>query len=184
MTYFSIVLMFCVIGVSLFSLEVIKVASRDVIYWESANIVAILSFSFFFSMLKDASFIGLQIVKRTKISGLLITISSLVNLGLNILLIPRFSIYGAAVATLLSQVIFFIMIFITAQRFYKIPYELKIVFSQLIVGIILVSLGFLVNDLGLGLRLLLKVLLLGAYPVYLLFSKIINPEGVNELLKG
>ena len=74
--------------------------ARDIIYWESANIVAILSFSFFFSMLKDSAFIGLQIVKRTKIAGLLITLSSLINLGLNILLIPRFSIYGAAIATL------------------------------------------------------------------------------------
>ena len=184
MTYFSIVLMFCVIGVSLFSLEVIKIAARDIIYWESANIVAILSFSFFFSMLKDSAFIGLQIVKRTKIAGLLITLSSLINLGLNILLIPRFSIYGAAIATLFSQVIFFAMIFVSAQRYYRIPYELKNVFLQLIVGIIIVGLGFLVNDLNIGLRLLFKVLLLGAYPGYLYLSKIIIPKGINELLKG
>ncbi len=184
MTYFSIILMFCVIGVSLFSLEVIKVAARDIIYWESASIVAILSFSFFFSMLKDSSFIGLQIVKRTKIAGLLITVSSLINLGLNILLIPWFSIYGAAIATLLSQLIFFIMIYTSAQKYYRIPYELKIVFSQLLAGIIIVSLGFFVNDLSIGPRLIIKVLLLGAYPGYLYLSKIISPKDISELLKG
>jgi O-antigen/teichoic acid export membrane protein len=184
MTYFSMVMMFCVIGVSLFSLELIKVAAKDIIYWESANIVAILSFSFFFSMLKDSAFIGLQIVKQTKIAGFLIILSSLINLGLNILLIPMLSIYGAAIATLLSQVIFFIMIYISAQRYYRIPYELKSIFSQLIVGVILVSLGFFANDLSIGLRLIIKTILLGAYPVYLYLSKIISPKGFNEVLKG
>ena len=184
MTYFSIVLIFCVIGVSLFSLEVIKVAAKDIIYWESANIVAILSFSFFFSMLKDSSLIGLQIVKRTKIAGLLIAVSSLINLGLNILLIPWISIYGAAIATLFSQLIFFIMIYTSAQKYYRIPYELKIIFSQLLAGIIIVSFGFFVNDLSIGPRLIIKVLLLAAYPGYLYFSKIISPKGISELLKG
>jgi O-antigen/teichoic acid export membrane protein len=184
MTYFSIILMFCVIGVSLFSLEVIKVAARDVIYWESSNIVAILSFSFFFSMLKDSAFIGLQVVKRTKIAGLFITLSSLVNLGFNVLLIPMFSIYGAAFATLLSQVIFFLMIYLSAQKYYRIPYELKIVFYQLVAGIVLVGIGFLTNGLDLGPRLIVKTLLLGTYPVYLYLSKIIRPKAINDLLKG
>ena len=101
MTYFSLALMFCVIGMSLFSLEVIKIASRDIVYWESANIVAIMSFSFFFGMMKDNALMGLHIVKKTKITGSLIVLASLINLGFNILLIPRFSIYGAAFATLI-----------------------------------------------------------------------------------
>ena len=184
MTYFSMVLMFCVIGLSLFSLEVIKVAVKDIIYWESANIVAILSFSFYFGMLKDTAFIGLLVVKRTKISGVLITLSSFINLGLNIILIPKFSIYGAAIATLLSQIVFFMLIYLTAQRFYKIPYELKKVFSPMVAGIILITAGFFINELAIGLRLAVKIILLGAFPVYVYFGKLINRESINDFLKG
>ncbi|MEN8228001.1 MAG: oligosaccharide flippase family protein [Bacteroidota bacterium] len=174
MTYFGFGLMFCVIGLSLFSLEVIKVASRDIIYWESANIVAILAFSFFFSMLKDSAFIGLHVVKKTRISGGLIAISSVINLGLNILLIPRFSIYGAAVGTLLSQVIFFTMIYTAAQKWYRIPYELSRVFRIVGVGIVLVAAGFFLNGIPIGIRLIIKTVLLLSFPFVLYFFRFYN----------
>lgn len=167
MTYFGYGLMFCVAGLSLFSLEVIKVASQDIIYWESANIVAILSFSFFFSMLKDSALIGLHVVKKTRIIGGLIAISSVVNLGLNIILIPRFSIYGAAVGTLLSQILFFLLIYSAAQRWYRIPYEISRIALILGTGIAITVAGFFLNDLSIGLRLILKSLLLITYPFLL-----------------
>lgn len=187
MTYFGYGLMFCVIGLSLFSLEVIKVASRDMIYWESANIVAILAFSFFFSMLKDSAFIGLQVVKKTRISGSLIAISSLVNLGLNILLIPRFSIYGAAVGTLLSQIIFFFMIYTASQKWYRIPYELSRVLMIVGVGLVLVTAGFFLNAVPIGLRLVLKILLLLSYPfiLYLLrFHHQVEKENIRKIISS
>jgi len=183
MTYFALFLMFCVVGLSLFSLEVIKVASRDMIYWESAQIVAILSLSFFFSMLKDASFIGLQVVKRTRIAALLIAASSLINLGLNILLIPRYSIYGAAVGTLLSQLIFFLMIYAAAQKYYRIPYELGRVSLILFAGILLIGLGFLLNPLPLAYRLILKTLLLVSYPFLFLIPGFLRTEEAAYLTK-
>ncbi len=185
MTYFGYGLMFCVVGLSLFSLEVIKVASRDIIYWESANIVAILAFSFFFSMLKDSAFIGLQVVKKTRISGSLIAISSVINLGLNILLIPRFSIYGAAVGTLLSQIIFFAMIYTASQKWYRIPYELSRVLMIIGVGVGLVTVGFFLNRVPIGFRLVLKTVLLLSYPfiLYLVrFHHQVEKENIRKIL--
>ena len=176
LTYFSYGLMFCVIGLSLFSLEVIKVATRDAIYWESANIVAILSLSFFFGMMKDTVFIGLSVVKRTRVAGTLIAISSLVNLGLNILLIPRFSIYGAATGTLIAQLIFFIMILTAAQKWYRIPYEMNRIIWILTAGILLTGAGFLLNDVSIGLRLVLKTLLLLSYPFLLYLFRFHNQQ--------
>jgi len=179
MTYFSLFLMFCVIGLSLFSLEVIKVASRDNIYWESANIVAILSFSFFFSMLKDSAFIGLHVVKRTKITGALIAMSSVINLGLNMLLIPLLSIYGAAIGTLVSQILFFVMIYYFSQRFYPIPYDLKKIFTILFIGVVLVMAGFFLNDLNLLIRLVLKGVLLLIFPVIIYMTRTFDPKSLT-----
>jgi O-antigen/teichoic acid export membrane protein len=183
MTYFGYGLMFCVVGLSLFSLEVIKVATRDILYWESANIVAILSFSFFFGMLKDAAFIGLNVVKKTRIAGSLIAVSSLVNLGLNILLIPRFSIYGAAVGTLVSQIIFFVMIYIAAQKWYRIPYQLNRITGILIAGILLTITGFFLNDMQIGIRLVLKTLLLLSYPFLLYLFQFYSPQEMVQIRK-
>ncbi len=183
MTYFGYGLMFCVVGLSLFSLEVIKVASRDIIYWESANIVAILAFSFYFSMLKDSAFIGLQVVKKTRIAGVLIALSSVINLGLNIMLIPRYSIYGAAVATLISQMIFFALIYTFAQKWYRIPYELWRIFIIAGVGVVLVGTGFFVNDTSIGVRLLLKSVLLLSFPLILYLLRFYNEVEMENIRK-
>ena len=183
MTYFSFGMMFCVIGLSLFNLEVIKVATRDILYWESSNIVAILAFSFFFGMLKDATFIGFQVVKRTRIAGLMIALSSFINLGLNLLLIPRYSIYGAAIATLISQIIFFVMMLTAAQRMYRIPYELSRVMMILFAGVLLVVAGFFLNNVPIGLRMVLKSLLLLSYPFVLYLLRFYNSSELENIRK-
>lgn len=179
MTYFSFGIMFCVVGLSLFSLEVIKLASRDILYWESANIVAILAFGFFFGMLKDSVFIGLHVVKKTRILALLIAISSVINLGLNLLLIPRYSIYGAAAGTLIAQMLFFGLTYFVAQKWYKIPYELKRVSLIVLTGIILVVVGFLSNEINVVFRMGLKVILLIAFPFILYMFRFYNPSELD-----
>jgi O-antigen/teichoic acid export membrane protein len=186
MTYFSLGLMFCVIGMSLFSLEVIKVASRDLIYWESANIVAILSFSFFFGMMKDNAMIGLHIVKKTKITGSLIILASLINLGLNMLFIPLFSIYGAAAGTMIAQILFFGLIYFAAQKQYRIPYEIKKLLMILATGTIIVTVGFFINHFNLGLRLILKTLALLSFPFILYLFGFYDPvelETIKRIFK-
>ena len=79
-------------------------------------------------------------------AGALIALASLINLGLNLLLIPRFSIYGAAIGTLISQVIFFVLIYLAAQRWYKIPYELSRIALITGVGMALVVAAFFLNN--------------------------------------
>ena len=185
LTYFSFGVMFFVIGLSIFSLEVIKIASRDIIYWESANIVAILAFSFFIGMLKDNAFIGFHVVKKTKVAGALIALSSLINLGLNLLLIPRFSIYGAAVGTLISQIIFFILIYTAAQRWYKIPYELSRIALITGVGAALVVAAFFLNNTPIAIRLVGKSALLLSFPfiLYLVgFYNKVEKENIGNIL--
>jgi len=183
MNYFGAGLMFFVIGLSLFSLEVIKVASKDSIYWESVNIVAILAFSFFFSMLKDSALIGLNVVKKTKIVGSLIVVASLVNLGMNILLVPRFSIYGAAVGTLISQMIFFALVYIAAQRVYRIPYSLPRVTKVIVIGLLITVAGLFMNDLSIGIRIILKTVLLLSYPVAVYLSGIFDKSEKEYLIR-
>lgn len=187
MTYTGYVLMFCVIGLSLFSLELIKVASQDMVYWESVNIVAILSFSFFFGMLKDSAFIGLYVKKKTRITGGLLVVASLINLGLNLLLIPRFSIYGAAAGTLISNILFFVMVYHIAQKWYRIPYEIPRLLLVLISGVILVGAGFLSNGFSLGPRLVMKALLLVSFPFLLYLFRFyhqVELETIGKIFKA
>jgi O-antigen/teichoic acid export membrane protein len=78
-----------------------------------------------FVMMKENVLIGLQIRKSSVAMGILIAFTAVFNLGLNIMLIPRFVLYGAASATLISQMVMFILFYIVAQKKYAVPYELK-----------------------------------------------------------
>ena len=136
-------------------------------------------------MLKDNAFIGFHVVKKTKVAGALIALSSLINLGLNLLLIPRFSIYGAAVGTLISQIIFFILIYTAAQRWYKIPYELSRIALITGVGAALVVAAFFLNNTPIAIRLVGKSALLLSFPfiLYLVgFYNKVEKENIGNIL--
>jgi O-antigen/teichoic acid export membrane protein len=167
MTYSGFVVMFVILAVSLFSIEIVKVFSSNIFYWRSHTVIPVISLSIFFGMLKDASVTGLQITKKTKVIGVVILMIALLNLGLNIAFIPVMNIMGAAVATLLSQIIFFIVILIYAQKHYPIPYELGKIGKLVITGMVLYSLSLLTLDSSLALRLVIKVVILISFPFML-----------------
>ena len=119
MTYFTFLVMPFVIGLSVFGLEILKVFTRSAEYWEAYKIIPVISFSILFGMMKDNAIIGLQIMKRTKVIGIVISVVAMLNLVLNIVMIPAWGIMGAAIATLISQIIFFAAILLTLSIYAK-----------------------------------------------------------------
>ncbi|PKP11394.1 MAG: hypothetical protein CVU09_03760 [Bacteroidetes bacterium HGW-Bacteroidetes-4] len=185
--YFSLVLMFCIIGLSIFSLEGIKLFVKNRLYWDSVYVVGILSLATLFSMMKDQVLIGLHITKKTKITGSIIVVATGINVLLNALLIPRWGIYGAAIGTLISQMAFFGIIYKKAQQYYSIPYELSKIGVLLAVGTVLITVGLLLNPLSAVIRLPLKILLLFLYFVLLNwfnFFTIQEKEMVKKLINS
>jgi O-antigen/teichoic acid export membrane protein len=66
---------------------------------------------------------GLYIAEKTKYFPVVTAAGALVNVGANLLLIPRLGIAGAALATLASYVVMAAGLFYFAQKCYKIEYE-------------------------------------------------------------
>ena len=66
---------------------------------------------------------GLYIEEKTKYFPLITGAGALVNVAVNLLLIPRLGIMGAALAVLASYMVMAAGLFIVAQKFYKIDYE-------------------------------------------------------------
>lgn len=167
MTYYTFGLIFFVLFFALFATEIVKVISSRMEYWEASKIIPVLSFAMIFIMLKDIAFTGLNITRKTRIIALLIVVVSLLNLGLNIFFIKSWGLYGAAYATSLSQVIYFIIVYYTAQRYFHIPYELKKIVLMILVSIILYFISLLLGGIPLAIRLLFKLILIGIFPIVL-----------------
>jgi O-antigen/teichoic acid export membrane protein len=182
MTYFSYGLMICALGLSLFGRELIKFLSKtNPDYWEAFAIVPVISLAVFFGMLRDVSLTGINISKKTGVNARSIIFVAVMNIGLNILLIPSFGYMGAAVATLISQMVYFLFIYYFAQKYYPIKYEITKVIKIIGSGILIYSISLLTNDMSLFARLLIKSLLIISFPFILYPLKFYEPIELNRL---
>lgn len=179
--YSSFVLMTGIITISLFSYEVIKVISRSTEFWGAFVVVPLLSLAVFFTNMRETSTYGLIINKKTRIVGINVVISSAVNIALNILLIPKWNIIGAAVATLITQFVFWFLSFYFSQREYYIPYEIRKITVMFISGAILSFAGLLFNEMNIVPRLLIKSACLVSFPFILYLFNFYEPKELASI---
>jgi O-antigen/teichoic acid export membrane protein len=179
--YSSYVLMFAIIGISLFSFEIIKVIAKSNQYWEAVVIIPFLALSVVFVNMKDVTVYGLHVVKKTRIIGIIVIFSTLLGLGLNFLLIPLWDITGAAIATLLTQFIFFLVCYYYSQKEFFVPYEVRKIFVLVLTGAILSFSCLFLNKLGLFPRLILKSLFLFSFPFMLYLFRFYEPIELQSI---
>jgi len=181
--YSSYVLMIGIITVSLFSYEVIKVISRSTEFWNAFLIIPILCLSVFFVNMRETSSYGLLIKKRTGIVGINVVISTLINISLNLLLIPKWDITGAAIATLLTQMIYWYLNFYFSQKEYFIPYESGKIIILFISGALLSFVGLFINDTPFAFRFLIKSTCILAFPLILFLFNFYEDSEI-QAIKG
>ena len=169
MTYYSFGLIIVVLALSLFSFEIVKLITRNTDYWPAYKVIPIISLGMFFTMLRDVSLTGINISKKTIITARIITISMLVNIPLCYFLINILSYIGAAIATCFSQILFFILVYRSAQKVYFIPFEIKKILLIIIASVVLYLLSLFTTEMTLILRIVIKGSLLLLFPVILYF---------------
>ena len=181
MMYSSYVVMFGIIGVSLFSLEVIKFLSKTPELWSAYLLVPVLSLSTFFINMREISIYGLIATKKTQKISIIVILSTVLNLLLNIWLIPVWNAMGAALATLISQFFYWLAMHFLAQKAYYIPFENSKILLIFFTGSILSFAGLLLNELDLVPRLLIKLLCLAAFPTVLYLFNFYEPVELKAI---
>jgi len=172
MTYTSFGFVILLLFLSLFSQEVIKLLAKNPDYWNAYQIVPILCFAQLFELLRKNVRFGLLVEKKTNILSSVMIMVSILNILLNIIFVTYFRTVGAAIASLSAQLIFFIVIYYYAQKFYPIPYEMKKITLMVIISIVLVVSSFLfINPMNLIPRIILKMLFIILFPLVLYIFK-------------
>ncbi len=145
LTYFTIISMFLIVFWT-FSLEFIvqlpflggKFINPD--YWSGLGIVPIVMFGYYFNGVFTNLNAGFLIEKQTKYLPIAVGIGAIVNIFLNIWLIPIYDIYGGAWATFLAYLTTTTIIYFYSRKVYPINYQwtkifILLGFSMLIIGI-------------------------------------------------
>ncbi len=170
MKYMIFVITSLLLVLSVFGQEIILVLTRNNVFGTSYFIVPIISMAIIFDTLKEISqSIGLIITKKTGTIAITMIIATVLNILLNIALIPFLNIYGAALSTVISQFFFFVVIYRYSQKQYPIPYEIRRIAVMIIVFVLLAGISLLCSNLSLALRLPVKLILISSFPVILLY---------------
>jgi O-antigen/teichoic acid export membrane protein len=181
--YSSFIMMFAIIGISLFSFELTKVMTKSKEFWGAVVIIPILAMSVFFVNLKDFSVYGLHFAKKTRIIGTIVVLSTILSLVFNFIFIPIWGITGAAVATLLSQFIFWIACYYFSQKAFFIPYEIRKITIIFFCGAALSFSSLLINGMDLIPRMFIKTACLISFPFILYLFNFYEPVEL-QAIKG
>ena len=119
------------ITIVMFVFGILIIGFKDVIalllgekYRVAVSVVPLLLFNPIMTTVSETTVYGLNFKKKTWYHIIITTVSCTVNIILNMLLIPIYSSRGAALATAISYIVFFIMRTIMGRKVYKVNFNL------------------------------------------------------------
>jgi O-antigen/teichoic acid export membrane protein len=141
---------------------IVQVLARNEAFWPGADVVAPLAFAGALWGGYTVVAIGIGRLRRTQFNWVITGSAALVDVVLNLLLIPEYGIRGAAAAALTAFTVMFVAMAAYSQRLYPVPYQWRRVCTVLVTAAGLTVLGRLVD------RLDVSIVLILAYPLVLL----------------
>ena len=164
-TYLAFLLAFAGLAICAFIRDVIRIMAPPE-YSAAASIVPMIVMGYTLLGLNNAASLGIMIRNKTKYIALIQLPVVALNAMLNYLLIPSYSIWGAALATLISFGVMFFVTITISQNIYPIAYEYRRL--ALLIGSTFVLAMVARLDSGSGLwRLLFHTATVIALPLFL-----------------
>ncbi|KIZ30510.1 hypothetical protein C5137_15570 [Bacillus cereus] len=129
---------FCVFGLSIFGKIGVNILANEE-YLEAYKIIPLIAISYFIWGVGQFYSLGLHIANKMVSNSLIVVISAVVNILLNIILIPKIGVNGAAIATIIAYMIANVFYYYFSEKYYSLglgifyPYKYFIVFILLYV---------------------------------------------------
>ena len=181
--YFSMILVFGALGVSLFSREILLVFAQKPEFHIAYKIVPLITIAFIFKGIQYMFLLGFHYVKKTKYVAYIVTIALFVNIGLNFMLIPKFGIWGAALTTVISSLLISVISYYVSQKVYPVKYEIGKMFIVFAVGTVLYLVSGFFADANIYFGIGIKVVLCLAFPILLYIFKFYEKTELDKMKK-
>jgi O-antigen/teichoic acid export membrane protein len=180
LTYFAVLSCWAFLGIAFFVDAFVKSpifhgrALFGPAYWSGLPIVPIITLGYLFNGLYYVMLAPLMIDKRMTSVGIATWLGALINIGVNILVIPRWGMMGAAWATCAAYIAMAAAVWTLGRRTRDTPYEWRRLAMLAVWTLILWAPASRVG-------LIPRVLLALAYPVGLRLSGFLHDEELAEL---
>jgi O-antigen/teichoic acid export membrane protein len=160
LTYLVVVASWLALALGLLAPWLVRLLTQPEFY-EGQRVVAPLAFGGMAYAAYIVMAIGVGRAKRTQFNWLITGVAALVNVALNLLLIPPYGMMGAAVATVVAYGVMFAAMTWYAQRVFPVPYQWRRVLTAVAAAVGLLLAGRALGGLAVALVLTL------AYPLAL-----------------
>ncbi len=181
-TYLFYAITFLALGLSLSIPSLIKIFTLNKDYWAAKEIVPWIAIAMPFYGISIIGFFSFYVTKKTYYILYFTIICLLLNIVLNIILIPYFKMYGAAVSNFVS---FFLQCYLNYRysgKNYFFDYEWMKIFLMVAVfaGLVFPFYFFQLNDFTF-LNVTLKILAFAGFPVILYIFRFYEPIEIERV---
>ena len=114
-------------------------------FWASSQIIPVVMLGYIFLGFYHLLMPGIFYSNKTKLLPVFRGFGALSNIGLNILLIPKYGAMGAAIATATSFGLMIIPLYFCANRLFHIPYYWKSTSGLFLLAMIIIISTYFVN---------------------------------------
>ncbi len=176
--YFLLIAIPTVFGLSILSKPILIIISTSAIALNGYLVTPFVALSaLLFGIYGIASEI-IVLKKKTKITGIIWIIAAILNLSLNIILVPYIGIIGAAATTLIAYTLAFGLTIFYSLKFFKFDLNPVFILKSIIASILMSLIIIFINPFGI-LNVLITILISSViYSMLLLLFKAIKKEEV------
>lgn len=142
--WYFIVLLFTSFGLLILAIAILHLFFPPV-YAVAAPLIPVITAGIMFYGLYNVLSVGISIRRKTWFAFISLTLAAIVNVVLNVILIPIYGSMGAAVSTLLAYLLLALIVYIVNQRIYPIPFEIGLFSLALFIGVVLYMASYIVS---------------------------------------
>jgi O-antigen/teichoic acid export membrane protein len=140
--YFVIMGSLILLGVIVFA-DILKfLLLDDKSYWEAMKVIPLIILANFFLGIYNNLSVWYKLTDKTKIGAYISIVGAILTLVLNYILIPKYSYYGSAIATIVAYGSMMIISYILGNKYYPIPYDMNKISSYLGLSILFSIISF------------------------------------------
>lgn len=180
LTYLMFLEFFVGLGISVLVQDAFRIMVAKE-FWPAYKIVPLIILSYILVASYTTVEVGMLIYKKTKWVAFMVGVAAALNVGLNLLLIPKFGYWGAAYATLISYVALLILCYIIANRFYPVKYEGFRLFKILLAAILIYFTAINVHFESVYIALLVKGSIVIMFPIVLYLLRFYTQQEINKI---
>lgn len=142
--YFVILGSLILLGVIVFA-DVLKLLLLDKeSYWEAMKVVPLIILANFFLGIYNNLSVWYKLTDKTQIGAYISIVGAILTLVLNYLLIPKYSYYGSAIATIVAYGSMMVISYVLGNKYYPIPYDMNKIGGYLGLSILFSTISFYV----------------------------------------